>query len=340
MGLCRREARHVFNSMNEIRPIRIELPTGMQMGSVNAYLFKEPEPILVDTGLKSDESWEALQLGLAQEGLTVLDISRVIITHAHVDHDGQAGLIVDQSDADVWISELGAPWLQFTTEQRTRRATYYRENFLPATGLDTAVIQLIISGLGSMGDQRAPLTPERIHSFPIDGVLQMGGKPWQVLYTPGHASMQTCFYQPESRLLLSADMLLAVTPVPVVESPPEGSTERVPGLPLFMQSMDLIEGLDVELVLPGHGRPFGDHRQVILRQRERINKRKEECRQWIEAGIATPADLVEKMYVHRPVQFRFAGLWMLLGYLDLLEAEGAIELRTIGGVWHYYTRTP
>jgi glyoxylase-like metal-dependent hydrolase (beta-lactamase superfamily II) len=190
-----------------------------------------------------------------------------------------------------------------------------------------------------MGDQRAPIIPERIHSFPVDGVLQMGGKPWQVLHTPGHASMQTCFYQEESRLLLSADMLLAITPVPVVESPPEGSTKRVPGLPLFMRSLDLIEGLKVDLVLPGHGRSFGDHREVIQRQRDRIARRKEECRQWVEKGFATPADLVDKMYAHRPVQFRFAGLWMLIGYLDLLEAEGAIEQRTIGGVWHYYPRT-
>lgn len=326
--------------MNEIRPVRIDLPTGMQMGSVNAYLFKEPEPILVDTGLKSDESWEALQLGLAQEGLTVLDISRVIITHAHVDHDGQAGLIVDQSDADVWISEIGAPWLQFTEAQQARRATYYREHFLPATGLDETSMKMITGGLRSMGDQRAPIAANRIHSFPIDGILQMGGKPWQVIYTPGHASMQTCFYQPESGLLLSADMLLAVTPVPVVESPPEGSTERVPGLPLFMDSLDLIESLDVDLVLPGHGRPFSDHRQVIRRQRERIFIRKEECRQWIEEGITTPADLVAKMYAHRPVQYRFAGLWMLMGYLDLLEAEGSIEQRTIDGVWHYYPRRP
>ena len=325
--------------MDENGPIRIELPTGMQMGSVNAYLFTEPEPILVDTGLKSAESWEALQLGLAQQGLSVVDISRVIITHAHVDHDGQAGLIVEQSDADLWISELGAPWLQFTEEQRKRQGTYYREFFLQATGYDSQTIEMVSSGLGSMGEQRAPILPGRIHTFPIDGVLQMGGKPWQVLYAPGHCSMQTCFYQPESRLLLSADMLLAITPVPVVESPPDGTTERVPGLPLFMKSLDLIDSLDVDLVLPGHGRPFSDHHNVIQHQRERIALRKEECRQWIETGIATPARLVDKMYAHRPVQLRFAGLWMLIGYLDLLEAEGAVERHTLGGVWHYYPRT-
>lgn len=321
-------------------PKRIELPTGMQMGSVNAYLFTQPEPILVDTGLKSEESWEALQLGLAEHGLSVVDISRVIITHAHVDHYGQAGLIVNQSDADVWISELGAPWLQFSQEEEDRRANYYREVFLPAAGFDRKTIEMVAVGFRSIDDQRYPIPPGRIHTFPTDGVLQMGGEPWQVIFTPGHASMQTCFYQPEHRLLLSADMLLAITPVPVVEPPPTGTSERVPGLPLFLDSLGFLEALEVDIVLPGHGRPITNHHETIQRQRERILMRKEECRQWIEAGISTPVNLVDKMYAHRPVQMRFAGLWMLMGYLDLLEADGVIERRSIGGVWHYYPRTP
>ena len=292
----------------------------------------------MDAGIKSAESWEALQEGLANHGLTAMDLSRIIITHAHVDHDGQAGTIVANSDADVWISDAGAPWLLGMDEQQARRMSYYRDDFLPATGLPAPTNEIIISGLQAMADQRDPLPPERICAFRTDGILQMGGKAWQVLFTPGHASMQTCFYQPETRQLLSADMLLAITPVPVVESPPVGNTERVPALPLFMQSLDLIEGLDVEVVLPGHGRPFRQHRQVIQRQRARILERKNECLGWIKAGFSTPAELVDKMYTHRPIQIRFAGLWMLVGYLDLLESEGIIEQRTIDGVWHYYPR--
>ena len=306
------------------------------MGPVNVYLFTDPEPVLVDAGIKSTASWEALQEGLAEQGLTVLDLSRIIITHAHVDHYGQAGTIVANSDADVWISDLGAPWLLALDERWEKRAIFYRDYFLPATGLPAQTFELVIAGLQAMAEQSDPLARERIHTFRTDGILQMGGKPWQVLHTPGHASMQTCFYQPETGQLLSADMLLATTPVPVVESPPAGSVERVPALPLFLQSLDLVEALDVDLVLPGHGRPFREHRKVIQRQRARIMKRKSECLHWIEAGSTTPYQLLDKMYSHHPIQMRFAGLWMLMGYLDLLQAENAVEQRTIGGVWHYY----
>ena len=30
-----------------------------------------------------------------------------------------------------------------------------------------------------------------------------------------------------------------------------------------------------------------------------------------------------------------AGLWMVVGYLDLLQAEGRVMVETIDGVWHF-----
>ena len=46
------------------------------------------------------------------------DVARVVITHTHVDHYGLAGRLVAESDATVWVSELGAPWLSAADEIR------------------------------------------------------------------------------------------------------------------------------------------------------------------------------------------------------------------------------
>lgn len=322
--------------MGTAQPARLELPTGLPVGTVNAYLFTEPEPILVDTGVKSPASWEALLYGLGAQGLTVADLSRVIITHAHVDHYGQASDIAEQSDTEIWVCDLGASWLEATAAMWAQRTRFYSEFFLPALGLPAAGAGTLLSGIQALETLGSPVPANRLHTFPVDGVLQMGGRSWQVLHTPGHASMQTCFFEPDTGLLLAADMLLATTPAPVVESPVDGSYDRVPALPRFLESLDVLEALEISLVLPGHGRPFDDHREVIRRQRERIQLRKNECLEWIEAGFHTVSDLLDKMYAHHPPQFRFAGLWMLIGYLDLLEQKGRVEPRTIEGIWHYY----
>ena len=86
-----------------MKPVRIELPTDFAIGPVNAYLFTEPEPILIDTGVKSEASWAALMAGLAAHGLWVTDLQRVMITHPHVDHCGQAARLAAESGALVEI---------------------------------------------------------------------------------------------------------------------------------------------------------------------------------------------------------------------------------------------
>ena len=78
-------------------PKRIELPTGLPVDTVNVYLFTEPEPVLVDTGVKSEASLNALQAALAENSLTLADLTKVIISHPHIDHCGLAGTIAAQS---------------------------------------------------------------------------------------------------------------------------------------------------------------------------------------------------------------------------------------------------
>ena len=120
----------------------------------------------------------------------------------------------------------------------------------------------------------------------------------------------------------------------MVERPADGAL-RVPSLPQFLHSLDLVEALDIDVVYPGHGEPFGNHRQVIQRQRGRIHTRTAECLHLIRAGHHTAADLLNEMYGAYPLPYRFVGLWMLVGYLDLLKADGLVEERLIDGVWRY-----
>lgn len=318
-----------------MEPIRIELPVGWSMGSVNAYLFTQPEIVLVDTGDKAENSWEILVDGLAAHGVAPRDISRVIITHPHVDHFGQARRITDESDATVWIYEGGAPWLHPTSGMWEERARFYRDDFLPRLGLSPEARGQIVKGNEALREMAVSVPKDRIVTFRAGDELRLGGRGWRIIHTPGHASVQTVFYQPETRRLLSADMLLATVPAPVVEHPPPGQQRRAPTLPLFLRSLDLLDALEIDTVYPGHGRPFGHHRRVIARQRERIEIRKAECLALIRQGQSTTVELLEIMYAHQPPGARIAGLWMLTGYLDLLLADGVVREEELDGLSHY-----
>jgi len=316
------------------QPIRLELPTGFQFGTVNAYLFTEPGPVLVDTGLKSEISWRALEAGLVEHGLVVADLERVIVTHPHVDHCGQARRITQESRADIWIADLGRPWLLDLPAHFQQRADYYDEVYLPRWDFSAGERASILEQLVALVHFCEAVPARRVRSFRVGDTLELGGLPWQVLHAPGHAASQTCFYQAGTRQFLAADMLLARAPAPILERPTADAGE-LPPLAQFLESLTMVEALEIDWVYPGHGEPFGEHRAVIRSQRERIKYRVNECLGYIDSGRRTVAALMTKMY---PDQLHLIALWMLVGYLDLLEAEGRVEVRVVEGVWYYYRR--
>ena len=67
---------------------KIILPTPFPVGDVNVYVVKGDVLTLVDTGVQSKESKEALSYQLGQLGLKIKDIEQIILTHHHPDHAG------------------------------------------------------------------------------------------------------------------------------------------------------------------------------------------------------------------------------------------------------------
>ena len=110
---------------------------------------------------------------------------------------------------------------------------------------------------------------------------------------------------------------------------------RQPALPQMLQSLDRLAALEVAMVYPGHGVPFDNHRLVIAGQQMRIRERTEECWRLLAAGTSTVAALFDHLYGARGTAVGLAGLWMVVGYLDLLVAAGRATVAVQDRVWHY-----
>jgi glyoxylase-like metal-dependent hydrolase (beta-lactamase superfamily II) len=128
-------------------------------------------------------------------------------------------------------------------------------------------------------------------------------------------------HQPERGLLLSGDHLLGRvslyydygwTPDPAGE---------------FLSSLDVVDELDIELVLAGHGRPVRDAHALIAANRRAVHERVERVREAIAAGPQTPYELVPAMLdAEMPSGMMLNwGLTETLCYLRHLEQTGAAE---------------
>lgn len=129
--------------------------------------------------------------------------------------------------------------------------------------------------ISTWNEQALFLTPgdQRGERFRHDGTvragetLRMGGMDWQALAAPGHDMDALVFHCPAAKLLISGDALWEDGFGIVF-----GELLGQPGaLDATRRTLDLIAGLNVETVIPGHGKPFGDVRGALERAYRRVD---------------------------------------------------------------------
>ena len=71
------------------RAWRLGSPMPAALDPVNLYLFRTDDGLLlVDTGIRSKLNLELLGEQLGRLGFAIEDITRIVLTHGHVDHIG------------------------------------------------------------------------------------------------------------------------------------------------------------------------------------------------------------------------------------------------------------
>ena len=108
--------------------------------------------------------------------------------------------------------------------------------------------------------------------FKFDGLLQAGqilrlaNLDWQVLAAPGHDPHSVILFEPSNKILISADALWA-NGFGVVFPELEG----VAGFQEVADTLDLIESLQAEWVIPGHGAMFNQVDVALSNARKKLD---------------------------------------------------------------------
>lgn len=305
--------------------------------STACYLLRAPAPgrsLLVDAGPDLADDLGLLfrvldELGVAPDRLDVL------ATHEHADHTGLAARLPDRSSR-VLLSAAAAAHLRAVAGRdhaAAETARWAAEGFgadeaaalaaatrraMPATPLDRPVVEL---------DDGAP--------------LDVGGRRWRAVATPGHTPGHLCLLQPDAGALLLGDhVLFHVTP-PVV---------AVPGRPgllgEYLAQLDRVARLGVRVPLPGHG-PSGElaarARTLAAHHEERLAQVLADVRR--HPGSAG-ADVMRRTRAlepgsppPEPMRWLLGGV--TLAYLDLLVERGAVRrASTADGLFAYHPDDP
>ena len=285
----------------------------------NAYAVADGDGILlIDTGIHSDDSIRELERALDQCGLSLDMVTRIVCTHAHADHAGQAMTIKELTGAEILM------------HRNVDHMRNYVEN--PQEVLDFRLGRALRCGVPSESVERQR-EMRRDMATGFDRVVEPDGElveglsipsdlgELQVIETPGHAPSHVCLHQPGRRLLFSGDHLLGrVSLYYDVGYTPDPAGE-------FLSSLERVSGLGARLCLSGHGKPVSAIPELIAANRAAVDGRLVAIRSELASGQRTAWELTSKLYEGMPEEPRIG--WFLpetLAYLTHLEKLGEVEL--------------
>jgi glyoxylase-like metal-dependent hydrolase (beta-lactamase superfamily II) len=316
---------------------RIALPIGVNaVESVNCYVIPDGDRVtVVDCGVwlpdRPDGGLAALEAGLERAGFALRDVSRILITHAHIDHYGLAGRLMELTGARLamhTLTDLDCEKYRHPDTARARRMDTYA---------DHGVSEVERADLADHLTRWMPYLHSVVEaSQRLRGgeQLEIGGDEWEVLHTPGHSLGHVCLYSPRRRVLLSGDHLLgSITPPVTFERGFDADPLRS-----YLESLRVITDRRPEFVLPGHGRPFGDavdRIDAILRNKLR---RLQKVRQAITDRPSSVTELADTLVAKAILAHqRQLAINETLAHIAYLRWSGLIERRTrTDGVYEWY----
>ena len=296
---------------------RIELPLPFELESVNVFLVRLTQGyLLIDCGLNTEPAFLAFESGMQALGLQWTDIRQILLTHMHPDHMGMSAKLLQLTGATLMMHETEARHLALLTKSDCRLP--WLDHTFTEAGMPQDVQARIDRHFTQIRSNFHSLIPDRLLAGGEVIPTAIGGL--QVLWTPGHSPGHVCLYCAEHKLLFSGDLILKEI-TPNIAWLPERDT-----LADFLASLDSLVKVEIELIVPSHGKPFQGHREWIGQTTDHHRDRCDE----IHGLLATTPDnayaLVGKLWTRTlsPINHHFAVL-EVLAHLEYMQRRGRLH---------------
>jgi glyoxylase-like metal-dependent hydrolase (beta-lactamase superfamily II) len=324
-------ARIVKKIRDDIYNIDVPIPHALK--NFNLYLLLGDEPTLIDTGPYNPAFEDIIVTALRQ--LRVDRLSRILITHSHIDHSGMASRLRDLTGAQVIAHRAERPRIESPKQRLTKEYRCYSLMSL-AMGFPEDISHSIFG----LAQGWVSLSQPCVLDVALKGgeTIRAGDRELKAIHTPGHTAGHLCFYETGEGLLFSGDHLMrSITPNPELYCPPRYG--HVTGLTQFLESLRRLERYDAVCAYPGHGKPIKQVEKRIEFNILHHQRRLEKTERAVNEGCRTVWEVALRLFPQvrgiSPDIDHFLALKEALGHLVILEDSGVVKRADEGDLWRY-----
>ncbi len=299
------------------------------LGPTWSYVIEGDKLTLVDTGCNG--SLRDLEEGLEIVGYPLSAVGRVVITHGHLDHDGNCFDVVNRSGAELWAHEVYSELLGIN---RWEKEMEWRSG---SAGFPAARDTEFIDRVQEYHRMSARL---KVNNVITDGLVADG---LTFYYTPGHSPDELCILF--RRVLFSGDHILPqITPHPSVTLSYKSFQTVLPesyqaqntcyGLRIFLKSLKSVANLGSDIsVLPAHRAVNRGKFNLIGLERvgEILEHHRTRCHRLIDLIRHEPADMATITRKHFASQTLdevnfYLAYTEVMSHMEFLQESGDVEI--------------
>ena len=312
---------------------KIELPIPIPLKTINVYFINDSPKTLIDTGIKTEASFETLKKGLETIGYNLNSIERILITHGHIDHYGQAKKISLLSGAPIYIHSMEYGRIRSIIHSFGFLKSIMLRNGVPG-GLVNETIQYIESSQNLADPLEEAFFLDDGDTVPFKSMI------WKTIHCPGHSPGLICFHWPEKKILFTGDHLLKdITPNPILNVNENKPPFSYPSLKEYLTSLEKIEKMDISLLLPAHGEEVHDAKGLIQKIFAHHKERMDHVLSFLSKGEKTPFEIAMDLFPDVPPFEVFLGISEAVGHLEILKEKGLVNIKEKEGKDYYSLET-
>ena len=309
------------------------------LGFVNVYLVREDNGyLLIDTGWNTEEAFDSLKEQLDEIGIEVKDISQIVVTHIHPDHYGLAGRLKQLSGAKLALHHLEKNLID-SRYIHMDSLLHQVAQWLHANGVPASSLTELQTASTGMARFVIPAIPD----VTLYGgeTLSTGFFSFKVLWTAGHSPGHISLYEPSQKILISGDHILP-TITPNVGLHPQSSDNPLSD---YIDSLNAVKPLDVNLVLPGHENPFTGLQSRIEELIQHHKQRNSEILETITAKPKTACQIATEItwmldthgagWQNLASRDKRLAVLETIAHLESMRVDGKISKFTRDGISYY-----